>query len=81
MCTALLAAVALIVALPDPTGRRARCFAGARGGGLPRTPNNSAGTRLRVPETPPSSETDCHAHLGCTSGSPPGVPGGGMTLR
>jgi hypothetical protein len=38
MCTALLAAVALIVALPDPTGRRARCFAGARGGYLgPRT--------------------------------------------
>ncbi len=37
MCAALLAAVALIVALPDPTGRRARCFAGARGG-LPRNP-------------------------------------------
>jgi hypothetical protein len=35
MCTALLAAVALIVALADPAGRRARCFAGARGG-LPR---------------------------------------------
>jgi hypothetical protein len=32
MCTALLAAVALIVALADPAGRRARCFAGARGG-------------------------------------------------
>jgi hypothetical protein len=35
MCTALLAAVALIVALADPAGRRARCFTDARGG-LPR---------------------------------------------
>jgi hypothetical protein len=33
MCTALLAAVALIVALADPAGRRARCFTDA---GLPR---------------------------------------------
>jgi hypothetical protein len=31
MCTALLAAVALIVALADPAGRRARCFAGSWG--------------------------------------------------
>jgi len=63
MCTALLAAVALIVALPDPTGRRARCFAGARGG-LPRTPNNSAGTRLRVPETPPPWQAAQGKHSG-----------------
>jgi hypothetical protein len=44
MCMALLAAVALIVALVDLAGHRARCFAGARGApSLPRTPNNSAG--------------------------------------
>jgi hypothetical protein len=56
MCTALLAAVALIVALADPAGRRARCFAGARGG-LPRYLGLRTilqAARRRVPETAPS---------------------------
>jgi hypothetical protein len=82
MCTALLAAVALIVALADPAGRRAHCLLALVG--LPRYLGPRTilqAARLRVPETAPSSEADCHSHLGCTSGSPPGVPGGGMTLR
>jgi hypothetical protein len=81
MCMALLAAVALIVALVDLAGHRAVLLALV---GLPRYLGPRTilqATRLRVPETAPSSEADCHAHLGCTSGSPPGVPGGGMTLR